>query len=273
MGVPMTRLSKYGEIEDNRTCSKCGHYIDLAWLFCPPCGNTVRLSSSGDNTPLRLSTATEEFNSLDELSAFMGNRGPIWIDEFGVIYNEQESNAETNIQPNEPSPPTKREPECHVRSRSKNTRRPIVLHQVTFYLDPFLPITAVIFPSNNLHSYVTRAKQHGFRSVTPPALIDWLLLEGWLDVWDCHKSDGRRLCLFSSVQDGKSLSIPVFCFKRKVSSELAKDVFGLLFQMSGAYWDEVIALYSDDNREQVAFFQYDWWSSGTALEIRVEVDA
>lgn len=257
----------------NTACSTCGQELKSEWLCCPSCGNTVRLSSSGDNTPLRLSTATEEFNSLDELSASLDNRGSTWIDEFGVIHNEQESTAETGIQPNESSPTTKREPECHVLSRSKNTRQPTVLHQLSLYPDPFLPITAVISPSNNLYSYMARTKQHRSRSVTPPALISWLILEGWLDVWDCHESDDRRLCLFSSVQDGKSLSIPIFCVERKVSAELAKDVFGLRYQMTRDYWDEVIALYSDDNREQVAFFQYDWWSSGTALEIRVEVDA
>ena len=37
----MTSLSKYGEIEDNRTCSKCGHDIDPAWVACPFCGKDL----------------------------------------------------------------------------------------------------------------------------------------------------------------------------------------------------------------------------------------
>lgn len=152
-------------------------------------------------------------------------------------------------------------------ARPQNAKRPVILHQLSLFPDPFIPIVNVILPSVQVHSFVTKVKRHRFRSVTPPIVVDWLKLAGWIDVWDCHEPDGRRLRLLSSTPEGKSVSIPIFSVRGKISAEIAGSVFGLQYQISGSYWDEVIALFSTGNRRRITFFQYDWWSSGTVLTV------
>lgn len=254
-------------MKDTSICPKCGHKIKHEWLYCPACGHAARDLLLGDDVPLRLSTAAEWCKALDEMAVSLVVRDPVYVDECGDIHGEPES-GNRKVKPlTKSSTIVSRDRKSSSRRTSQKAERPTVLHQILFCPDPFLPIISVVLPSDDLQSYVARAKQFGATT----ALIDWLTLNGWIDVWDCLETDVRRLRLYSDSQDGRSLSIPVFFLAREVSAEVAMDVFALRNKMSGNFRDEVIAICSNEDHEYMAIFQYDW-RSGVVLEVPVEVE-